>query len=307
MLTAFTFPGQGAQRPNMLQILPKGIETNKRIREAEKILEQPISCLDQKDALNDTRNVQLALLISGVIWAEHLQRTKGNPDFVLGLSIGAYSAAVVAESLDFSDALRLVDLRGRLMQQAYPTGFGMLALTGAAQSMIETVLDKQRAKGQQVYLANLNAEQQFVLAGERNALRESAEQLKAHVPCAGKMLDVPVPSHCELLGVQAERLAEAFSQITLHTPTCSYVSASRARVLRQPDDIRIDLTQNMAQQMRWHDSCQMLVERGLECVIEMPPGNTLTGLFRRVLPTGICKSLSSLPEAQAKLYSSADV
>lgn len=293
MLTAFTFPGQGAQRPGMLHTLPKGGETDARIREAETILGQPLSSLDSAEALGDTRNVQLSLLISGVVWAEHLQRQDCNPDFVLGLSIGAYPAAVVAGSLSFADALRLVELRGRLMQQAYPTGYGMLALTGAAQAVIEQVVAGQREQGRQVYLANLNAEQQFVLAGERNALQEAAQQLKARVPCAGQMLDVSVPSHCELLATQAEALAEAFSQVEVCSPVCGYVSATRARVLRQPEDIHRDLAQNMARQMHWHDSCQMLAERGLERVIEMPPGNSLTGLFRRVLPGGICKALSA--------------
>ncbi|GGB82664.1 malonyl CoA-acyl carrier protein transacylase [Marinobacterium zhoushanense] len=293
MLTAFTFPGQGAQRAGMLAQLPHTEVAEARVHEAEKVLGQAVRTLDTAEALTDTRNVQLSLLISGVIWGEHFQQQSGKPDFVLGLSIGAYPAAVVAGILEFSDALQLVALRGQLMQQAYPSGYGMLALIGASRYAIETVVNAQRAQGRDVFLANLNAEQQFVLAGERSALRESVELLKASVPCAGQMLDVPVPSHCELLSEQAEILAGAFAEVEIRSSNCRYVSATRARVLHKQEDIRRDLAQNMSLQMHWHDSCQMLVERGLERVIEMPPGNSLTGLFRRVLPSGICKALQS--------------
>ncbi|SEF81340.1 malonate decarboxylase subunit epsilon [Marinobacterium lutimaris] len=293
MLTAFTFPGQGAQRSGMLTQLPKTEAAAARVHEAESVLGQAIHTLDTAEALKDTRNVQLSLLISGVTWGEHLKQQSCKPDFVLGLSIGAYPAAVVAGILNFSDALRLVALRGQLMQQAYPSGYGMLALTGASRSAIEKVINKQREQGREVFLANLNAEQQFVLAGERAALLESVEQLKASVPCAGQMLDVPVPSHCELLSEQAQELEAAFAEVQLSSSSCRYVSATRARVLRSVEDICRDLAQNMALQTHWQDSCQMLAERGLERVIEMPPGNSLTGLFRRVLPGGICKALQS--------------
>lgn len=293
MLTAFTFPGQGAQRPDMLRQLPTDAAALDRIAEAEAVLGYPLDLLDSRKALTDTRNVQLSLLISGVLWAEYLQRQGCAPDYVLGLSIGAYPAAVVAGSLAFDDALRLVDLRGRLMQQAYPSGFGMLALTGAGRTQVEAEIAERQALGQPVYLANLNAEQQFVLAGPRKLLEETAGHIRAQGACVGRLLDVAVPSHCALLEPQARELAQAFDQVEVRTADCAYVSAARARVLRQPEAIRQDLAQNMAQQVHWHDSCRMLVERGLQRVIEMPPGSTLTGLFRRLLPQGICQAVAT--------------
>ncbi|GGO86463.1 malonyl CoA-acyl carrier protein transacylase [Marinobacterium nitratireducens] len=293
MLSAFTFPGQGAQRPGMLRQLPTDADAQARIEEAEAVLGHSLETLDSPEALTDTRNVQLALLISGVLWAEYRQRRDGNPDFVLGLSIGAYPAAVVAGSLAFDDALRLVDLRGRLMQQAYPRGYGMLALTGVAQAQVEAAIADQQSEGRAVYLANLNGDQQFVLAGSREAMQDTAERIRAQAPCAGRLLDVAVPSHCALLDAQAQQMEQAFAEVAMKAPACGYVSAARARVLRQPNDIRQDLAQNMARQVHWHDSCRMLAERGLQRVIELPPGSTLTGLFRRVLPQGICQALAS--------------
>ena len=107
MLTAFTFPGQGAQRPGMLGMLPGDADSLARIRQAEAILDQPLNTLDTREAFKDTRNVQLALLISGFIWAEYLTRNEVEPDYVLGLSIGAYPAAIIAGCISFEDALRL--------------------------------------------------------------------------------------------------------------------------------------------------------------------------------------------------------
>ena len=292
MLTVFTFPGQGAQRPGMLGRLPQDAGTRARICEAETILGQPVRSLDTAEALQDTRNVQLALVVSGVTWAEYLMRQGVPPDYVLGLSIGAYAAAIIAGSLQFHDAIRLVDLRGRLMQQAYPSGYGMMALTGPQQSEVEKAVHDQRSKGALVFLANLNSEHQFVLSGERSALIETARSIRSRIPCSEKMLDVAVPSHCELLEPQADKLASAFNDIALGAPRSKYVSASSARVLFQPEDIRRDLARNMCLPMRWHESSVMLVERGVEQAIEMPPGTTLTALFRRVLPSGVCKSVN---------------
>lgn len=292
MLTVYTFPGQGAQRAGMLGRLPQDAGTRARIFETETILGQSVRSLDHAEALNETRNVQLSLLISGVTWAEHLVRKTELPDYVLGLSIGAYSAAVLAGCLQFSDAVRLVDLRGRLMQRAYPAGYGMMALTGPSQREVEKAVLEQRAKGAVVFLANLNSENQFVLSGEKTALEETARTIRSRTPCAGKLLDVAVPSHCELLAAEADELAHAFETIEIARPQSKYVSASSARVLHQPEEIRKDLARNMCVQMRWHESTAMLAERGVEQVIEMPPGITLTSLFRRVLPGGICRSVN---------------
>lgn len=295
LITAFTFPGQGAQRPGMLGTLPKDSDAQSRVTEAESVLGQDLRELDSPDAFKDSRNVQLALLIDGVVWGEHLLKSGAVIDYVLGMSIGAYPAAVLAGCLRFEDALRLVELRGRLMQRAYPSGYGMLALTGPQQSDVESVVRNQRLAGLDVYLANLNAENQFILSGQCEALRETAAIIRSRVPCSDQLLSVPVPSHCELLRTQAEQLLRAFDRFEVSVPRVKYVSASAARVLYRPDDIRKDLACNMSLQMRWYESSLMLVERGLEQVVEMPPGTALTALFRRIMPGGVCRSVRDAP------------
>ena len=120
MSSLFAFPGQGAQKPGMLQRLPQEPEVLECLAQASAVLGEDAQLLDSAEALQSTRAVQLCLLIAGVAGARLLMRDGQRPDYVAGLSIGAYAAAVVAGALDYRDAVRLVSLRGELMQRAYP-------------------------------------------------------------------------------------------------------------------------------------------------------------------------------------------
>ncbi len=157
MKILFTFPGQGTQHPGMLQNLP-----GNEMELAHDVLGDEAATLDTPQALQHTRAVQLALLIAGVAWARELERRSVSPDIVSGLSIGAYPAAVVAGALDFTDALKLVALRGDVMEQAYPHGYGLTAIMGLTLGQVETMIE-----GTGTYIANLNAETQIVIGRGR--------------------------------------------------------------------------------------------------------------------------------------------
>lgn len=157
MKILFTFPGQGNQRPDMLAALP---DRQNILAEARTVLGDEVDHIDTAAALKHTRAVQLCLLIAGTAWARELQRQGVNPDMVSGLSIGAFPAAVIAGALDFTDALRLVALRGDLMEQAYPHGYGLTAIMGLTLDRVEKLIADS-----DLYIANLNAETQIVIAG----------------------------------------------------------------------------------------------------------------------------------------------
>ncbi len=292
MSRVFSFPGQGAQRVGMLQTLPGSQRVKHRIDEAEQVLGCHLHTLDNQDAFQHTRNVQLALTISGVIWAETLIEQGIQPDYVQGLSIGAYPAAVIAGVLEFTDALTLVSLRGNLMQQAYPDGYGMTALLNTHQQTLEHVLQQQRQAGDDVYLANLNSDSQFVIAGTHTAMKRTVSLLKQAGHCSSRRLDVTVPSHCDLLVPQAEQLQQALSTVAMNRPSIRYLSAARARLLPTADAIRHDLAWNMASQVHWHDCNSLLAERGVTSVFEMPPGGTLTPLSRRAMAQARCLAVN---------------
>ncbi|PPK36963.1 malonate decarboxylase subunit epsilon [Pseudomonas laurylsulfatiphila] len=278
MSSLLVFPGQGAQQPGMLARLPR--ET---LNEASDWLGEDVTQLDSAEALRSTRAVQLCLLIAGVAASRQLAMA---PDYVAGLSIGAYPAAVVAGALGFSDALHLVSLRGELMQQAYPQGYGMTAIIGLELVTVEGLLAQVSRAEMPVYLANINADNQVVIAGSDAAMKAVAELAKSHGAGLAKRLAVSVPSHCPLLEEPAQRLAEAFDKVPLQAPKMGYLSGSRARPLIKPEALRDDLAYNMCRIVDWRGTVQSAYERGVRLQIEMPPGAVLTGLARRVFEQG---------------------
>lgn len=281
MKIVFTFPGQGTQHVGMLQNLP-----GDELAQAREVLGAETDTLDSPAALEHTRAVQLSLLIAGVAWARELERRGVAPDIVSGLSIGAYPAAVVAGALDFADALRLVALRGDLMEQAYPHGYGLTAIMGLTLPQVETLLD-----GTGTYIANLNAETQIVIAGTDEGMAQVAERALAKGASKARRLAVSVPSHCELLHEPALKLAEAFSRVTLSRPRCAWLSGSTGRVLWQPEKIADDLAMNMARTVRWQEAMISASERDGRLAIEMPPGGVLTCLTRQAAWKGEAISL----------------
>ncbi|WP_312927681.1 malonate decarboxylase subunit epsilon [Pseudescherichia sp.] len=281
MKILFTFPGQGTQRPGMLQNLP-----GHEMTEAREVLGAEIDTLDSPEALKHTRAVQLSLLIAGVAWAREMQRRGIEPDLVSGLSIGAYPAAVIAGALAFKDALSLVALRGDLMEQAYPHGYGLTAIMGLTLTQVEALV-----AGSGTYIANLNAETQIVIAGRDEDMAQVAQQAQALGATKAQRLAVSVPSHCALLNAPAQKLAQAFAGVTLSRPRCAYLSGSSARVLWQPERIADDLAMNMARTVRWQEAVIAANEREAGLAIEMPPGGILTCLTRQAAWEGEAISL----------------
>ncbi|WP_433768552.1 malonate decarboxylase subunit epsilon [Pseudomonas putida] len=278
MSSLLVFPGQGAQQPGMLQRVSR--ET---LNEASDVLGEDVSRLDSAQALQSTRAVQLCLLIAGVAAARQLAMPA---DYVAGLSIGAYPAAVVAGALGFSDALHLVSLRGELMQQAYPQGYGMTAITGLELATVEALLAQVHREDSPVYLANINADNQVVIAGSDGAMKAVADLARSRGAGLAKRLAVSVPSHCPLLETPAKTLAEAFARVTLQTPKIGYLSGSRARPIINTEALRDDLAFNMCRVVDWRGTVQSAYERGVRLHIELPPGAVLTGLARRVFEQG---------------------
>lgn len=281
MSTLFAFPGQGAQREGMLRDLPRGL-----LEHCSTVLGEPAERLDSAKALRSTRAVQLCLLIAGVCAARRLEQAGVLEGYAAGLSIGAYAAAVTAGSLDFDDALRLVALRGQLMHDAHPAGYGMTAILGLEIGDLEPLLERARERGEEIYLGNVNAPRQLVVSGEEQAMRALGEAARRQGASAVRRLAVSTPSHCPLLESAAEELAQAFDSITLRPPRLRYLSGSNARALDKPDAIRDDLLYNMCRPIDWAGMVRSAYERGVRLQVELPPGAVLTGLARQTFIEG---------------------
>ncbi|HXZ07195.1 MAG TPA: malonate decarboxylase subunit epsilon, partial [Paraburkholderia sp.] len=271
MSVLFTFPGQGSQKSGMLHALPDHVEAARTLEEASDALGYDVRSLDEPDSLRSTVAVQLCLLVAGVAQARVLSEYGYEPDIVAGLSIGAYPAAVIAGALRYVDAVRLVALRGQLMEHAYPRGYGMTAIVGMTQRALERLIAQVNSADMPVFLANINAETQMVIAGSDAAMKRVATLAGEHGAQRGERLDVAVPSHCALLDESAATLAAACAEVETRAPRVVYLSSSIARPLFDGPRIAADLAGNMARQVRWHDTMRLAWERGARLAIEMPP------------------------------------
>ncbi|MES1934285.1 malonate decarboxylase, epsilon subunit [Salinisphaera shabanensis T35B1] len=278
MGVVFTFPGQGAQRAGMIAELPDSAAVRDTLAETADVLGRDVSTLDNSDALEGTETTQLALTVVGVASARHLIAEAGMPDAAMGLSIGAWPAAVIAGAIGYADALILVAARGRLMAEAYPQSYGMSAVIGLEEDRVQELAADLYSDDAPLYVGNVNSDTQIVVAGRDDALDRLAEAATAKGASRVQRLDMAVPSHCALLDVPAERLAEAASGTTFHAPACAYFSANRRRRLWQADDIRDDLVYNMARTVYWAASARIVHESGYELAVEMPPARVLTRL-----------------------------
>jgi malonate decarboxylase epsilon subunit len=270
----------------MLHRLPDHTEVARTLDEARAVLGIDPLQLDTVDALVSSQAVQLCLLIAGVAMARRLAASGGQPDMVAGLSIGAYPAAVVAGALDYHDAVSLVAKRGKLMDEAYPHGYGMAAIVGLVQQQLEALIAQMHTRTRPVYLANLNAEQQFVIAGADDALQAVMGLALAHGASKAERLAVSVPSHCELFNEAAASMRAALSHIKVRRPRIAFLSSSAARLLSDPRRITEDLAGNMARQVHWADTARLAWERGARLAVEMPSGVVLTNLAAPIFREG---------------------
>lgn len=204
----FTYPGQGAQIPGMLHSLSQTFPCQTWLDKASEALGEDVMALDTADALKRTRAVQLCILIAGVVMADRLIQEKMLPDFVGGLSIGAFPAAVTSGALDFTDALKVVSLRGELMESAYPDGYGLSAISGLIEKDVETLIAAVQSPDNPVYLANYNATDQFVIAGSEAAMQAVLEKAREKGATKTDRLLLPSRRIVPCWGQAAQKLFE---------------------------------------------------------------------------------------------------
>lgn len=290
MSVAFLFPGQGSQEPGMLHELPEHPMIRKTIEEASSVLGRDVLLLDTKEALSYTIAVQLSLLISGVAIARVVKSEGAVPDIVAGHSVGSFAAAVVSGALDFRDALSVVELRGKLMENSYPKGYGMGVILGLDELRVSSLVDKVNTAASPVFIANLNAQDQITIAGSLSAIEAVFTLALSAGAHKAKLLKVSVPSHCKLLKNVSDEIASKIASIDLKAPRILFVGNCRARVLRKAEEIGQDLSIGVANPVRWHDAATSMFERGVRLFVELGPGQTLTNIAKKAFPDARCIS-----------------
>ncbi|MFT5781291.1 MAG: [acyl-carrier-protein] S-malonyltransferase [Pseudomonas sp.] len=283
---AFVFPGQGSQSLGMLAELavqqPLIIET---FAEASTTLGYDLWALCQQgpqELLNQTDKTQPAILAASIaLWRLWLAEGGAPPKFVAGHSLGEYSALVAAQSLGFADALKLVECRGQLMQQAVPAGQGaMAAILGLDDAQVIAAC-AEAAHGGVVSAVNFNAPGQVVIAGSAAAVERAITVCKQYGAKRALPLPVSVPSHCELMRPAAERFAESIAGVAWQTPTISLLQNVSAAVVLDLDTLKRDLLAQLYNPVRWVETIVCLAENGVTELVECGPGKVLGGLNKR--------------------------
>jgi malonate decarboxylase epsilon subunit len=284
MSIAFLFPGQGSQFPGMLHQLLDHPEVERTLDEVSSVLRSDVRGFDTDEALASSVPVQLALLATGVATARALIEEGVEPSVVCGLSVGAFAAAVVADVVSLEDAVGLVKLRAEKMMELYPTGYGLSAIIGLNESQVLAIVQAVTSNQEPVFLANINAPLQVVIAGSDAGMERVLDQALCQGARKAERLDVSVPSHCPLLQPVAGLLQHRFSTLRLGKPKITYVGNVNARAMRAPELIASDLANNIAHGVRWHDATTVARELGCNLFLEMPPGHVLTDLAKENLP-----------------------
>jgi malonate decarboxylase epsilon subunit len=295
-MLALLFPGQGAQTDGFLHRLPQHRAVRDTLDEASQLLGVDALTLDTPDALRSTVAVQVGLTIAGVAITRALADEQLTPAISAGLSVGAYPAAVSCGALRFDDALKMVWRRAELMEAAYPAGYGLAAVSGLTEHQLETLAAQHADEdGQRVYLGNVNAPRQIVMAGANDALDAFIVRALAAGARKATRLAVSVPSHCELLAQASDALLAYSRELPFSAPRSTYVGNRGGRPLYTADAIRDDLATNMRYTVRWFDALTAMQEMGARVLIEAPPGQVLTDIARENFPDAIALAAVTLP------------
>lgn len=302
---AMVFPGQGSQTVGMLAELAGDYPiVQETFKQASETLGYDLWQLVQEgpaEELNKTWQTQPALLTASVavyrVWQQKYPELK--PEVMAGHSLGEYSALVCAGVLDFQDAVKLVELRGKLMQQAVPEGTGaMYAIIGLDNEAIINAC-KQAEQGEVVSAVNFNSPGQVVIAGAKAAVERAAALCKEAGAKRALPLAVSVPSHCALMKPAADQLSVSLESITLKAPTVSVLNNVDVKAETDADAIRNALVRQLYSPVRWTETVEKMSHSGVEVLVEIGPGKVLNGLTKRIVDSLPATSVNDVKSLDA--------
>lgn len=306
MNIAVVFPGQGSQSVGMLdQFSAEFPVVEETFQQANNVLAYDLWDIVKSgpdDKLNQTEITQPAMLAADIAIMRVLQQQCTiQPVALAGHSLGEYAALVAAEAMEFEDAIKLVALRGKLMQSAVPQGEGaMAAIIGLADSDIVQACEQASAEvGKPVEAVNFNSPGQVVIAGATAAVDKAGELCKAAGAKRALPLPVSVPSHSSLMKPAAEELAVALQAVSIKAPAINVIHNVDAATHNSADEIRQALAAQLHQPVQWVKTVEQLAGNA-DLILECGPGKVLTGLCKRINKTVVAHALAT-PDSMQKM------
>lgn len=304
---AMVFPGQGSQAVGMLaDLAPLYPVVEETFKQASDVLGYDLWDLVQNGTAEDlgkTERTQPALLAASValfrIWQQKFPEQK--PAIMAGHSLGEYSALVCAGVLDFQDAIKLVELRGKAMQETVPAGSGaMFAIIGLDNDSIIKACEQAASEtGEIVSAVNFNSPGQVVIAGTKTAAERAGELCKEAGAKRALPLAVSVPSHCALMKPAADKLAEALVPLTLNAPSVPVINNVDVQEESNPSHIRLALVRQLYSPVRWTETVEKMAADGITTLYEIGPGKVLTGLASRIVKDLNAKAVNDVASFDA--------
>jgi [acyl-carrier-protein] S-malonyltransferase len=282
--TAYIFPGQGSQYVGMgKDLYEQSAIAREKFNQSDSILGISLSkiCFEgPEDELRQTKNTQPAIFLHSIILTELSDHS--DAAMAAGHSLGEYSALVMSGALTFEDGLKLVRLRGELMQRAGEIEHGtMAAVVGLNPDTIAGICLDASSSGI-VQCANFNSPGQIVISGSVTGVQKAMELAKKNGAKLVKELVVSGAFHSPLMEHAREGLKSALEKVNFRKANIPVYANVSAKPVQNPDDIRKLLAEQLTSPVRWEEFVQNMIRDGATSFVEIGPGKVLQGLIKRI-------------------------
>ena len=287
--TALVFPGQGSQSLGMLKdYFDNKSIFSKTFDEAKEILDVDFKSLifsDNKDGLARTEITQPLMLVSNIALWRELDLNSNSFGALAGHSLGEYAALVAGGVMEFNDALNIVPVRAKLMQEAVPEGEGSIAaIIGLNQDAVELICsDITNFKQELVSPANINSPIQIVISGSSKGVSLAMERCKEEGAKRAIPLAMSIPAHCKLMSAAADKFSHHLDDIKFQEPTVKIFQNYDGSYTMDLEKIISNLVHQIDSPVRWVETIENIHSEGINTFIECGPGKVLSGLVKRIV------------------------